>query len=157
MRAAASSILERNDTWTSADGLRVEGAGAVDVDYVQMWVMPDEFGLDPGYDQADVSEQLAAGGLIPIASGDPRLDSAIRIANRSATLGRAIEPGPTVAIPGGRFVHLYVTDGAMRLDGRLITAGDAVRGTDVGGELLVGDSAETAEVLVWVMSITLGE
>lgn len=149
---------ERNDTWTSADGLRVEGAGTIDVDYVQMWVMPDEFGLEPGYDQADVSEQLAAGGLIPIASGDPRVDSAIRIANRSATLWVArLVRGQRVAVPAGRFVHLFVTDGAVRLDGQPIAAGDAVRGLDMNGEVLVGDSAETAEALIWVMASTLGE
>ena len=54
-------------------------------------------------------------------------------------------------------MHLYIHHRriACAPDDRLITAGDAARGTDVGGELTVGDSAETAEVLVWVMSITL--
>ncbi|QKT08900.1 pirin family protein [Gordonia sp. X0973] len=149
---------ERNDTWTSDDGLRVEGAGDVDASYVQMWVMPDEFGLEPSYDQADVASELAAGGLIPIASGNPETDSAIRIANRSATLWVArLGKGQRVLVPRGRYVYLLVTDGAIRFDDEGLTVGDAIRGVEIGGVALVGDSDETAEALVWVMDKTLGE
>ncbi|MFT4199682.1 pirin family protein [Gordonia sp. (in: high G+C Gram-positive bacteria)] len=149
---------ERNDTWTSSDGLRVEGAGTVDVSYVQMWVLPDEFGLDPGYDQADVSADLATGGLIPIASGDPAVDAAIRIRNRSATLWTArLDKGQRVRLPASRFTHIFVTEGAMRFDDETLFVGDAVRGADLGGCALVGESDGPAEALVWVMGTSLGE
>ncbi|MFT3898633.1 MAG: pirin family protein [Gordonia sp. (in: high G+C Gram-positive bacteria)] len=149
---------ERNDTWTATDGLRVDGAGTVDVSYVQMWVMPDEFGLDPGYDQADIGADLAAGGLIPIASGDPAVDSAIRIRNRSATLWAArLTKGQRVELPSNRFAHVFVTEGAVRFDDVPLAVGDAVRGSGLGGGALVGASDEQAEALIWVMGKTLGE
>ncbi|GAB11430.1 hypothetical protein GOARA_068_00910 [Gordonia araii NBRC 100433] len=149
---------ERNDTWSATDGVRVEGAGTVDVSYVQMWVMPDEFGRDPGYDQADVSAELERGGLIPIASGDPALDSAIRIASRSATFWVArLKRGERARIPAGRFAHIFVSDGRLRFDEVELAAGDAARGGDLGGGELVGDAEGASEALIWVMGKTIGE
>ncbi len=149
---------ERNDDWTGADGVRVDGAGVVDASYVQMWVMPDEFGLEPGYDQADVSAELAAGGLIAIASGDPLVDSAIRIANRSATLWVArLSRGERARLPSGRYAHAFVSAGRVRFADEVLAVGDAVRGVDLGGADVVGDSAGPAEILIWAMDRTLGE
>ena len=80
--SAGTGILhsERNDT--------AEGQVAP-VRFVAMWIAPDESGLAPSYDQRDVGAELGRGGLVTVASGDPAHDSAIRIANRSATLSAA--------------------------------------------------------------------
>jgi len=40
-----------------------------DVHFVQMWVVPDEGGITPGYEQLDIEDDLLRGGLVPIASG----------------------------------------------------------------------------------------
>ena len=56
-----------------------------DVHFVQMWVLPDTASVAPGYEQLDVNDQLAAGGLVPVASGRDH-DAAIRIHQRGATL-----------------------------------------------------------------------
>ncbi len=58
------------------------------VHFVQMWVLPDERGIAPGYEQLDVGEALAGGGLVPVASGlaKHRNDTAIRISQRAAGL-----------------------------------------------------------------------
>ena len=39
------------------------------VHFVQMWVVPDTNGIDPGYEQLDVNDRLAGGGLVAVASG----------------------------------------------------------------------------------------
>ena len=39
------------------------------VHFVQMWVLPDTQAIQPGYEQLDINAELAAGGLVPIASG----------------------------------------------------------------------------------------
>jgi redox-sensitive bicupin YhaK (pirin superfamily) len=39
------------------------------VHVVQMWVPPDRDGLAPGYEQTDVREQLAQGGLLDLTAG----------------------------------------------------------------------------------------
>ena len=39
------------------------------VHFVQMWVLPDEQGIDPGYEQLEIDDELLRGGLVPVASG----------------------------------------------------------------------------------------
>jgi redox-sensitive bicupin YhaK (pirin superfamily) len=122
-----------------------------DVRLVQMWVVPDAGGIDPGYEQLDVSADLARGGLVRVASGRGE-DSAIAIRQRDAVLwaGR-LQAGETVTAPDAPFVHLYVARGAIELDGAgPLEQGAAARLTAAGGRTLVG-GPEGAEVLIWEM------
>ena len=146
--SAGTGILhsERND----ADGVR----GGVH--YLQMWLLPDETGADPGYEQRDVSTELAAGGLLPLASGERRHDSAIRIRNAGATLWVArLAAGEHVTIPAGRFTHLFVAAGAAELESTPLGVGDTVRAGDLGGTVLTARAP--AELLIWTMNAALGE
>ncbi len=124
-----------------------------DVHFVQMWVVPDESGITPGYEQLEIDGELLAGGLVPVASGMPRHDgaAAIRIANRSAALHAArLLPGQSVTLPEAPYLHLFVPRGQVELEGAgALDAGDAVRFTATGGKTVTARSA--AEVLVWEM------
>lgn len=125
------------------------------VHFVQMWVMPDTPGRTPGYEQRDIGDALAAGGLIPVASGaDP--DAAIGLGNSAATLYAArLEPGQSITVPDAAYAHLFLAAGAAELEGAgALAAGDAVRFTRGGGHRV---SAETpTELLVWAMAGRLG-
>ena len=55
------------------------------VHFVQMWVVPDTDGIDPGYEQLDVNDRLAGGGLVPVASGRGH-DGAIHIHQQGAVM-----------------------------------------------------------------------
>ena len=87
--SAGTGILhsEKNDAW------RVQGGPGHDepVRFVQMWVVPDEPGGRPGYEQQEIDDQHLRSGLVPVASGRPAHagDAAIRIANRDAALHAA--------------------------------------------------------------------
>jgi len=125
------------------------------VHFIQMWIMPDSPGRTPGYQQQEIGEALAGGGLIAVASGgDP--DAAISIGNAGATLHAArLRPGDSVELPDAPYGHLFVALGTVDLEGTgELDAGDAVRTTDGGGQRL---RAETpAEILVWEMQGRLG-
>ncbi len=121
------------------------------VHFVQMWVLPDTERIDPGYEQLDITPQLAGGGLVPVASGHGH-DSAISIRQRGAALfaGR-LRAGEIVRIPDARFVHLFVARGSALLeDAGELHEGDAVRLTAAGSPSLTA-GPEGAEVLVWEM------
>jgi len=122
-----------------------------DVHFVQMWVLPDNEGAHPSYEQLDINPQLGRGGLVPVASGKG-LDAAIRIRQTHATLwaGR-LRADETVAVPDARFAHVYVAAGAATLDDAPpMGAGDAARLTGAGSPSLTAGH-EGAEVLVWEM------
>ena len=142
-------LAQRMSAGTGIWHSEINASADDDVHFVQMWVPPDTESIDPGYQQLDINDQLAKGGLVPIASGQGH-DAAISIHQRGAVLwGGRLHAGETVTIPDDRHVHVFVPIGAAELDqaGALDT-GDAVRLTDAGGlELTAGP--EGAEVLIW--------
>ncbi|HXV67943.1 MAG TPA: pirin family protein [Nitrospira sp.] len=121
-----------------------------DVHFIQMWVVPDKERIHPSYEQLDINGHLEKGGLVPIASGRGH-HAAISVRQRGAVLwGGRLKPGETVAVPDNRYVHLYVANGAVRLEeaGKLET-GDAVRLAAAGPRALTADAGTAAEVLIW--------
>ena len=120
-----------------------------DVHFLQMWVLPDRTGIEPGYEQVDVGDELAKGGLIPIASGKGH-DKAVAIHQRDAVLwGGRLAPGERVDVPEQRHVHVFVAVGAGALDpGGELATGDAARLTDASGLTFTAGS-DGAEVLIW--------
>jgi redox-sensitive bicupin YhaK (pirin superfamily) len=153
--SAGTGILhsEKNDAWR----LTGEPPHAAPVHFVQMWVVPDESGITPGYEQLEIEDELLRGGLVPVASGMPRDEdhAAIRIRQRDAALHAArLDAGGTIALPAAPYVHLFVAQGSVELEGagRLL-AGDAVRITAADGQRVT--AAEPAEILVWEMHARL--
>lgn len=137
--SAGTGIWHSEKNWSDTD----------EVHFIQMWVLPDTEARSPGYQQLDINDQLAAGGLVPIASGQGH-DAAIAIGQRSAVLwGGRLRAGETVAVPGGPFVHLFVARGSASLESAAALAtGDAVRlSGDDGRSLTAG--GQGAEVLIW--------
>jgi redox-sensitive bicupin YhaK (pirin superfamily) len=139
---------EKNDSWRIAGERHDEP-----VHFVQMWVVPDEQGIVPGYEQAEVDAELLTGKLIPVASGMPQHvdEAAIRIKNQYATLHVArLEPGHSVELPEAPYLHLFVARGGVDLEGAgSLAAGDTVRFTATGGNRVT--ATEPSEVLVWEM------
>jgi hypothetical protein len=127
------------------------------VELVQMWVVPGEAEVRPGYEQLELDPRSLRGQLALVASGMERHrdDTAIRIRNRFAALYVArLEPGETVTIPDAPFVHLYVPHGQMLLEeSGEIEAGDAARMTNAGARRLT--ALQGGEALVWEMHASL--
>jgi redox-sensitive bicupin YhaK (pirin superfamily) len=158
--SAGTGILhsEKNDSWRLAGAGQSDDAHRDPVHFVQMWVVPDERGIAPGYEQLEIDHELLSGGLVTVASGMPEHDgaAAIRIKNRYAAVHAArLQPGQSVQLPEAPFLHLFVPRGRVTLEGAgPLEAGDAVRFTATGGQRVT--AAEPAEILVWEMHATLG-
>ncbi|GLE51329.1 pirin family protein [Mycobacterium montefiorense] len=126
------------------------------VHFVQMWVIPDEAGISPGYQQHEIDEQALRSGLVVIASGIPGCGAAITLHNRNAALhGARLQPGDTVSAPAAPFVHVFVPRGRLHLDGAgELAQGDAARLTDADGTRLT--ASEPTDLLIWEMHAKLG-
>ena len=127
------------------------------VDLIQMWVVPDEPEVAPGYEQLELDPADLAGRFAVVASGMTRHrdQTAIRIRNRYAALHVArLEAGHRVTVPDAPFVHAYLARGSVRLEGEsVLDAGDAARLTAAGERSLT--AVEPSEVLVWEMHASL--
>jgi redox-sensitive bicupin YhaK (pirin superfamily) len=150
--SAGTGILhsEKNDSWRLTGGDEHKDP----VHFVQMWVLPDESGIRPGYEQLEIADDLLRGGLVPVASGRPEHKdaAAISISQRDAALLAArMAPGGVVAVPDAPFVHVYVADGSVELEGTgPLGTGDAALFTGGAGQLVTA-GPEGAELLVWEM------
>lgn len=142
--SAGSGILhsEKNDSLTQP------------VHFIQMWVIPDETGIPPGYQQHEIGHIGAE--IVTIASGIPGHDAAISLHNRGAALhGARLQPGDSVVAPAAPFLHVFVPRGRITLEGTgELADGDAARLTDAARPRLTA-SAPT-DLLIWEMRAKLG-
>ncbi|WP_182360242.1 pirin family protein [Tomitella gaofuii] len=167
--SAGTGVLhsEKNDAWR-LDGVTAEFSREHDeaVRLIQMWVVPDEPGLTPGYEQLEVDDALLRGGMVTVASGmDAYRDhAAIRIHNRHAAMHvvRLRPDARPVTLPDAPLLHVFVARGPVDLEGAgPLAEGDAVRITGDGGVRLSpvaapGTDGPDAEVIVWEMHAGLG-
>ncbi|MBB1056755.1 pirin family protein [Dietzia sp. B19] len=153
--SAGSGILhsERNDAWRDGS-IQDPEIPAEPVHLVQMWVVPDSTGGDPGYDQREIDPGELEDHLAVVAGGlRSHADrAAIRIRNStSALLASRLQPGRSVQLPSAPYLHLYVPVGSVDLEGEgELATGDAARLTATGGRRVTA-GVDGAEILVWEM------
>jgi redox-sensitive bicupin YhaK (pirin superfamily) len=137
--SAGRGIWHSEKNWSATD----------EVHFIQMWVIPDTEAIDPGYQQLDINEQLANGGLVPIASGRGH-EAAISINQKDAVLwGARLQPAERIAVPESVFGHVFVARGSADLEANgTLHEGDAARLTSAGAMgVVAGESG--AEILIW--------
>ncbi|MFC7446730.1 pirin family protein [Rhodococcus daqingensis] len=143
---------ERNDS-RRVDGARV----AEPVHVVQMWIPPDEFGIEPSYQELPIDAELDSGRLVTVASGLPRHrhHAAIGLHNRHAGLHAArLQTGQSVTVPDAPYVHVFIARGSGDVEGfGRLGQGDSLRLTGIGGQRYT--AAEPTEVLIWEMHAAL--
>jgi quercetin 2,3-dioxygenase len=143
-------LAQRMSAGSGITHSEINASASADVHLVQMWVLPDTRGIAPGYEQRDVSDALARGGLVPVASGRGH-EGAITIHQRDALLlaGR-LSPNDVVEVADAAHAHVFVAVGAATLNGgEPLATGDAARLTNAGAVPLTA-STEGAEVLIWL-------
>jgi redox-sensitive bicupin YhaK (pirin superfamily) len=124
------------------------GSNSEPVHFLQIWIMPNERGIEPGYEERHFSVQERRGRLRLIASPD-HADGSVLI-HQDARVYAGLFDGAetaTLAIAPGRRVYLHVARGQITADGAALSAGDALKLTD-SGSLQLSDARET-EVLVF--------
>jgi len=117
---------------------------------VQMWVLPDVRGGEPGYQEVDISDELSGGGLVKVASGLPGAPISIRQRGAALWAGH-LAPGSSVAVPQAEHVHVFIATGTADLAGTTLHEGDAARLTNEG-EHTLAVAPDGAGVLIWATS-----
>jgi redox-sensitive bicupin YhaK (pirin superfamily) len=118
------------------------------VHLLQVWILPRERGLAPGYEQKTFVDADLRGVLRVIASPDGR-DGSVTIHQDVTVYASRLSPGAEVrhTLAPGRFAWLHVARGAARVNGSALVAGD---GAAVSGEPeLTLTTAQPAEVLLF--------
>jgi len=116
--------------------------------FLQIWIEPDVFGIEPGYEQKHFDVQSKRGRLRLIASPDGSDDS-VRIHQDARVYSALLDVADRLVhgLASGRRAYVHLVRGRVRVNGLAMEAGDALKAADVSEIVL--DQAAKAEVLLF--------
>jgi len=118
------------------------------VHFLQIWIQPDQRGIEPSYEEKRFAPEDKRGKLRLIASPD-RAEGSVLI-HQDARIYAGLFDGAERAaftVQPGRRVYLHVARGSVSANGSVLNAGDAMKLT-AAGELRIEQGAG-AEVIVF--------
>lgn len=101
------------------------------VHFLQIWILPERLGLEPGYEQRAFPEAERRGRLRLVASRDGR-DGAVTIHQDVALYASLLGTGEGVRhpLPPGRGAWVQLARGTIAVNGEALRAGDGAAITD---------------------------
>ena len=96
--------------------------------FLQIWLVPNQQGIDPGYEQKHFNAAEKRGHLRLVASADAR-DGAVRIHADAAVYAGLFDGAEAaeLALAAGRCAYVHVVRGSLSVNGQAVIAGDAER------------------------------
>lgn len=120
--------------------------------FLQIWIMPDRQGVEPGYEQKHFAEADKRGKLRLVASPDGAQDS-VSI-HQDARLYAGLFNGDERAelpLAPGRIAYVHVVRGQATVNGEALGAGDALQLAKEPGVTV--EAGQDAEVLVFDLPV----
>ncbi|HEV3475240.1 MAG TPA: pirin family protein [Actinomycetota bacterium] len=117
--------------------------------FIQMWILPERQGLQPGVEQKVFTREDRRNRLLRAISGDG--GGSVKVHGNAAVYVSSLEPGTAVdhKFPSGMGGYLYVISGGLELDGERLGTGDAAKIVDEP-EITLRATEETELILVEV-------
>ena len=140
--------LQRMSAGTGVTHSEFNPSREAGVHFLQIWLLPRERGLPPGYEEKHFTQEARRGRLRLIAAGDGR-DGAVTIHQDADLWTALLQPGDSVrhALAPGRYAWFHVARGAVSLNGSTLGAGDGAAVSDEA--VLEITAAARAEVIVF--------
>jgi redox-sensitive bicupin YhaK (pirin superfamily) len=98
--------------------------------FIQIWILPDTPGLEPGVEQRVFTRDDRSNRLLRVI--DPKGGEVVKVHQDASVHVASLEPGTEVAhrLGDGRGAYVYLIEGAVALDGQELATGDAAKVTD---------------------------
>lgn len=118
------------------------------VHFLQIWILPAQRGLEPGYEQRMFPPEQRRNGLRLVVDPDGR-DEALKINADTRLYAGLLDAGTTIEhqVADGRHAWIQIVDGSVEIDGVTLQAGDGASTSDAGS--LTIRATEAAELLVF--------
>lgn len=116
--------------------------------FLQIWIVPDAVGIDPGYEQIHVADEDKRGRLRLVASPDGR-NGSVRLHADASLYAGLFDAGESVRVTldPARNTYVQLACGTLSVNGVALVAGDAMH-LHGERELTLADGAD-AEVIVF--------
>ncbi len=123
-------------------------SGTQPVHLLQIWIMPSEQGLAPGYWQQVFPDAAKRGRWCQLASPD-QAEGSLRIHQDARVFAALMDGAETLDYPvtAGHKIYLHVARGSTTANGQKLNGGDALMYSDEARVLL--EKADDAEVLLF--------
>ena len=118
------------------------------VHFLQIWITPDEEGIQPGYEQKFFPDEEKRGKLCLVASPDGR-DGSIRIHQNALIFSTLADGDESVEheLAVGRQAYVHVARGNATVNGEVLKSGDALKIRDERNVTI--QQGEQAEILLF--------
>jgi quercetin 2,3-dioxygenase len=95
--------------------------------FIQVWIMPDEVGLEPGVEQRSFTKEDRAGRWLRTIS--PQGGDAVKVHGNASMLLSSLTGGGSASheFPQGMGGYLYVIGGEIMLNGEAMSTGDVAK------------------------------
>ncbi|MEO1619698.1 MAG: pirin family protein [Cyanobacteria bacterium J06632_3] len=119
------------------------------VHFLQIWILPEEKGIEPGYEQKHFAPDTRQNQWRLVGSRDGR-EGSVTIHQDVSLYAATVEEGEklTYALAHTRKAWLQVVKGSLQLDGQTLEAGDGVAFADLES-FSVTSAAKETEVLLF--------
>ena len=140
--------VQRMSAGTGVQHSEFNASPGEQVHFLQIWFLPNETGIPPGYEEKYFDDEEKRGKLRLIASPDGA-DGSVKIHADAKMFAGLVDGGDRVehAVENGRYIYVHVARGAVSLNGAVLQAGDGAKITDENHLIL--EQGQKAEVLVF--------
>jgi quercetin 2,3-dioxygenase len=149
-----SGDVQRMSAGTGIQHSEFNASTTEPVHFLQIWVLPEQKGIQPGYEQKTFTEAEKRGTLRLVGSRDGR-DGSITIHQDVNFYATALREGEMVnhSLAVGRVAWLQVVRGAVQVNDQTLTAGDGAAITQEAQITLQGSSSDP-EVLLFDLTLS---
>lgn len=142
--------LQRMSAGTGVRHSEMNHSKSEPVHFLQIWIMPEERGMKPSYEQVHFPREVRLDQLALLGSGDGR-DGSVRIHQDVDLYAGVLTPGSEVTHPlqRSRGAWVQVARGEVTVNGRTLKRGDGAAVVDAG--TVVVESVGESEVLLFDM------
>ncbi|NCJ05305.1 pirin family protein [Synechococcales cyanobacterium C] len=146
--------VQRMSAGTGIYHSEFNGSQSDPVHLLQIWILPDQVGLPPSYEERIFSAAEKQGKLRLIAAADAR-ENSVKIHQDASVYAAILAPGEAVIHPlaAGRQAWIQVAQGSVDINGHRLEAGDGLGATEVDSLHLRG--INEAEILLFDLRSTL--
>ncbi len=119
-----------------------------EVHFLQIWLEPNQTGVEPSYDQQHFPLAARRGKLVLFVSPDGR-DGSIETHQNAYMYGTILEAGDTLThqLEQGRRAYIHLARGKASINGQQMSAGDGIAIADE--QQLNFEGIESAEILLF--------
>lgn len=101
-----------------------------DVNFLQLWIIPEEMGVEPNYEQRRFDASLQKNKFqTVVAPKDKRVDNALPISQQAYIYRADLDKDVSISIAtkhNNNGIYIFVVDGEIQVDGNILNSRDAI-------------------------------